>query len=1108
MCYLHQADLHPLLSFSNANRCFNYYPMERNGDLNGDSDPKRRKLNGGGGSMEFKPGNILRLRIWNFTTYSYGEFILSPTLNMIIGPNGTGKSTFVAAVCLGLGGKIDLIKRKNMDSMIKSGSTEALIEIKLRNKDGEPDVTIKRTFFLKNTKSRWWVNGSSSDVLKVRQLVLDLGIQLDNLCHFLPQERVAEFATLSPEKLLLETERTIGDTTLLDKHELLIELDTNWVELNADVQKLEENIAGLVADVDKFEQEAQRYAEFEEKAKQIDYHKKLLPYAKLQDVKEQMKGLKKIRDEAKRALQEFAATTQPLLSERDSAEKDLETQKENIAKHKDVLSQKNEDIKIITKRIATLEQSLEDTKGDIDSLQNSTEKRRKELQRTREEKDALQKKLLTLEDIDEDEIKRLSEARQEKHDEKLRRDEEVENLVFEVSSLKREHESNEIKMRDERRKLENDDKLEILNTKGSRYRPEILESTYKAHLWLRKERRNHGLKFYEAPVVSCHVTNQKVAKSFEKVVDNNSLFALFFDNEAEYQKVSQILPRELNVPMRVVSSEETPPSPVSVSVLREHGFEGYLSDFVDGPPSVVKALKQRSQIHAIPVATKPIDTEVVKKLLVPDANGKVPFMRFIVENNLYSVGRSKYGSRQVFYRTEYIGEAQLMGSRGLTEEMKRDIKRKVISYKQKLDDILEKRDSISKKKLQHQEALLAISDELTRLDSEIRSLRKKKEAVLRIQETIKQLQSRITKLKESMTQDDTMKIKEAENKLMHHYVEHSQEFMKMAEVKERIVMENLELKKAELLTQQSKSKVLSIQSLLEELDLHKVDLQEKYADAKSRYDQYKKGDAAKEIREQYLSDSDREVVRGLAENYLNNSQLSEHYILIKIDQLEDELSLLSNADKGSIELLKQKRADLEISQRQLPELQRKRDDLKQRIDNVSGPWQEELGDMVEKMSQTFQKNFITVASDGQVRLVKLERFQDWKLEILVKFRENSELKVLDHQSQSGGERAVSTIFFIMSLQGLTNAPIRIVDEINQGMDPKNEKMAHKYFVHTACKKSRSQHFLVTPKLITGLYYHEDMAVHCIFTGPFLKSNNERALKPGLLDFQRTSKVSS
>ncbi|KAF6067081.1 hypothetical protein FOB64_004511 [Candida albicans] len=89
----------------------------------------------------------------------------------------------------------------------------------------------------------------------------------------------------------------------------------------------------------------------------------------------------------------------------------------------------------------------------------------------------------------------------------------------------------------------------------------------------------------------------------------------------------------------------------------------------------------------------------------------------------------------------------------------------------------------------------------------------------------------------------------------------------------------------------------------------------------------------------------------------------------------------------------------------------------------------------------------------------------------------------------------------MSLQGLTDAPFRIVDEINQGMDPKNEQMAHRYLVHTACQNSKSQYFLVTPKLLTGLYYHPDMVVHCIFTGPYITDNEEkRDNSMGMLDF--------
>lgn len=53
--------------------------------------------------------------------------------------------------------------------------------------------------------------------------------------------------------------------------------------------------------------------------------------------------------------------------------------------------------------------------------------------------------------------------------------------------------------------------------------------------------------------------------------------------------------------------------------------------------------------------------------------------------------------------------------------------------------------------------------------------------------------------------------------------------------------------------------------------------------------------------------------------------------------------------------------------------------------------------------------------------------------------ENEPLSVLDSHRQSGGERAVSTIFYLMALQSLARAPFRLVDEINQGMDPRNER---------------------------------------------------------------------
>ena len=53
-------------------------------------------------AARFIPGSIVRVQLRNFVTYDYVEFTPGPYLNMILGPNGTGKSSIACAICLGL----------------------------------------------------------------------------------------------------------------------------------------------------------------------------------------------------------------------------------------------------------------------------------------------------------------------------------------------------------------------------------------------------------------------------------------------------------------------------------------------------------------------------------------------------------------------------------------------------------------------------------------------------------------------------------------------------------------------------------------------------------------------------------------------------------------------------------------------------------------------------------------------------------------------------------------------------------------------------------------------------------------------------------------------
>lgn len=134
-------------------------------------------------------------------------------------------------------------------------------------------------------------------------------------------------------------------------------------------------------------------------------------------------------------------------------------------------------------------------------------------------------------------------------------------------------------------------------------------------------------------------------------------------------------------------------------------------------------------------------------------------------------------------------------------------------------------------------------------------------------------------------------------------------------------------------------------------------------------------------------------------------------------------------------------------------------------------------------------------------------------------RESEPLTTLDSHRQSGGERAVSTIFYLMSLQALTRSPFRVVDEINQGMDPRNERLVHKRMVGIACgsdesaalstgdgedheSRAGSQYFLITPKLLHGLEYARGMQVLCIASGEYMPAARSTVDFQGCINLAR------
>lgn len=158
-----------------------------------------------------------------------------------------------------------------------------------------------------------------------------------------------------------------------------------------------------------------------------------------------------------------------------------------------------------------------------------------------------------------------------------------------------------------------------------------------------------------------------------------------------------------------------------------------------------------------------------------------------------------------------------------------------------------------------------------------------------------------------------------------------------------------------------------------------------------------------------------------------------------------------------------------------------------RIDSTKAAWLPRLRQLFERINSAFSASFAAMGCAGEVRLVEHEdSFTEYAVELLVKFRSGEPLQRLNPNRQSGGERSVSTMLYLIGLQDLTKCPFRVVDEINQGMDEVNERKIFKQMVLSACAPGTPQCFLLTPKLLPQLEYTPEVTVLCIFNGPWIR----------------------
>ena len=191
---------------------------------------------------------------------------------------------------------------------MKHGESKAVIEIQLQD---DEFLLITREFDV-NDKTTWKINDAKVTLRDLESRIKKYNVQVNNLCQFLPQDRVHEFARMNKQELLRATKRAICRQDLVDKQEELIAARkrhrdfVSQVEKNGEkLRELKDNILHLEGKVRSFNKRQQ----FLEVVKNID---RKITWVKYERLYEKVDDLKRDRKCAEEVVERHKESIKPI----------------------------------------------------------------------------------------------------------------------------------------------------------------------------------------------------------------------------------------------------------------------------------------------------------------------------------------------------------------------------------------------------------------------------------------------------------------------------------------------------------------------------------------------------------------------------------------------------------------------------------------------------------------------------------------------------------------------------------------------------------------------------------------------------------------------------
>lgn len=902
---------------------------------------------------------------------------------MVIGPNGTGKSTLVCAICLGLGWPpIHLGRAKDINEFVKHGAKKASIEIELKadpkRHSHNPIIT---TIIPKDggksaeSKTQFLIDGKKSTKKAVTDLARSFSIQVDNLCQFLPQDRVVEFAALSSVALLVETQRAAAPEQMTIWHEDLKDMRKQEKTKQAEQQGGLEQLKNLEDRQRSQEVDVERMRKRTDLQHKLANLQKMKPFCEYHAAKNAHGEAKDRRTVARKEFRMLERRMEPRLQEL-TAKRQYQSQLEGHTVHRRKLLDR------VEKDAENKLKKINDTQSKVDGCDKEINAEKEGGNQAKQDVAKYQNEIRRIEVLMKDPPPEFNAVTMNSEiKEKRQQKRAAEASVAEIdNSNKILHEQGRER---QQMKIQQQRVQESLQSQAGRQANKleaVSKETSKAWDWIQANRASFQSPVYGPPMIECTLKDARYADAVEAVIGPSELKAITVTSNQDFKmlneqcsimKLTDIWIRAVHRPL----SHFTPA--YTQEELERLGFESLVLDLIEGPDDVLAMLCDNRNIHQAVYTSRDIPNNRF------DALENSTVGTAVSSKQLFTITRRReYGADGVSSRAINLKRAQLLTDQPVDTEAERAASRRMNEIQGELDQIKEEITGEHGRRTK-------LNQDAAKYEQELQALEKDKS----------DRQSQNTQFNGLGTKLDNIKLK-----LENVQKDHASRNERIADIVRRADKHSREMGQQALDYAKAVEQLQDLCKKVIEVEIMSIEAR---SDAEQLEAQHKDEEEALEARRRELQALEEQVARLYQHgkklqddcNQIRTTFSPEDFAFLEevsawlppqldteFQATEAELESLHGGNENIIREFEQRARKIEEKRASLEGLESSLAELGRKITEVRNKWEPKLDRLVAQISEAFAENFSQIQCAGEVGVDKHEDFEQWKIQIKVKFR--------------------------------------------------------------------------------------------------------------------------